>query len=69
MSKLVEVGDLSFSYGTTSVFSHVNLTVSEAEVICLMGPNGCGKTTLMDSIMALKKTEKRYDPIVRQASK
>ena len=57
MSRIVEVNDLAFSYGKNSVFNHVDLSVSEAEIICLMGPNGCGKTTLLDSIMALKKPQ------------
>ncbi len=55
MSRIIEVSDLSFSYGSQNVFSHVNLAASEAEIICLMGPNGCGKTTLLDNIMALKR--------------
>ena len=57
MSKLIEVSDLSFSYGINAVFSDVDLTASQADIVCLMGPNGCGKTTLLDSIMALKKPQ------------
>lgn len=57
MSTILDINGLTFSYGTNTVFSKFNLTVSAGEVICLMGPNGCGKTTLIDNIMALKKPQ------------
>ena len=57
MSKRLEVRDLSFSYGSNRVFSDINLEASQADIVCLMGPNGCGKTTLLDSILALKKPQ------------
>jgi iron complex transport system ATP-binding protein len=39
--------DGSFSYGERQIFSHVNLDVSQGEVFCILGANGCGKTTLL----------------------
>ncbi len=42
-----------FSFGTTQVFKGVNLTVSKGETLCLLGPNGCGKTTLIDCILGI----------------
>lgn len=57
VSKILEINDLSFSYGANTVFNKIDLTASAGEVICLMGPNGCGKTTLIDSMMGLKKPQ------------
>ena len=36
-----------------SIFS-----LRKGEIICLMGPNGCGKTTLLDNIMAILHYDK-----------
>lgn len=57
MSEILEINDLSFSYGANTVFNKIDLTASAGEVICLMGPNGCGKTTLIDCVMGLKKLQ------------
>ena len=53
-SLALDIRGLAFSYGEQNVFSDVSLPVSTGDVICLMGPNGCGKTTLLDAVMALK---------------
>ncbi len=50
---ILEVTNLSFSYPTKKVFQHISLSLKRGEVICLMGPNGCGKTTLIDNIMSI----------------
>ena len=55
MSGVLEIRELSFSYGMQTVFSGLSLTVASGEILCLMGPNGCGKTTLIDAVMGLKK--------------
>lgn len=46
---------LSVAYGQSLVLSNVTLDVPEGEIVCLMGRNGVGKTTLMKSIMGLLK--------------
>ena len=38
--------DLAFSYGTREIFRDVNLDIKKGERVFLLGPNGCGKTTL-----------------------
>ena len=46
---------LNVSYGESQVLWDVNLHVPAGELVCLMGRNGVGKTTLLKSIMGLLK--------------
>lgn len=57
MSKLAQIIDLSFAYEEKPVFEHISMEVNSGEIVCLMGPNGCGKTTLIDNIMAVHKPQ------------
>lgn len=50
---LLAVSDLAFAYGQKQVFSQLSFTMQEGEILCIMGPNGCGKTTLLDNILAV----------------
>lgn len=45
-------------YGESNVLRGVNLDVQPGQVVCLMGRNGVGKTTLMKTLMGLLKTRK-----------
>ena len=53
MSSVIAVKDLSFSYTGTAPRLHENIsfTVQEGDYVCLMGANGCSKTTLMKMIL------------------
>jgi ABC-type multidrug transport system fused ATPase/permease subunit len=47
--KLIEFDQVTFSYsGRSSVLQGIDLRVRHGETIALVGPNGCGKTTLMN---------------------
>lgn len=50
---LVNIDDVSFSYGYTPVLSHVSFPVYTGDFIALIGPNGSGKTTLLKIILGL----------------
>lgn len=57
MSKVLEIQNLSFSYMEgVPVLDQVSLEVRQGELVMLMGPNGCGKTTLMKAILGLLPT-------------
>lgn len=47
MSSLIELKNISKSFGDTNVLDDFNLTVNENEFITLLGPSGCGKTTTL----------------------
>lgn len=44
---IIEMKDISYSYGQRNVIDHIHLTVEEGNFLALVGPNGSGKTTLL----------------------
>ncbi len=50
---MLEVKDLFCGYGQGDVVKGVGFTLEKGEVLCLSGPNGCGKTTLLRAVSAL----------------
>ncbi len=50
---LIRVEGVGFSYGQKPILKDIGFRVEKAEVLCLLGPNGCGKTTLLDCILGL----------------
>src|SRR6266850_5348590 len=51
--KMLEIQGLDVAYGESQVLWDVSLQVPDGDVVCLMGRNGVGKTTLLKSIMGL----------------
>ena len=47
---MVKVENASFSYGRKPIWEGLNLEVKRGECLSLLGPNGCGKTTLLNCI-------------------
>ncbi|MBE7559762.1 ABC transporter ATP-binding protein [bacterium] len=50
---VIEVRQVSFSYGPHRVLEDVNLSVPQGDFACLVGPNGGGKTTLLKLLLGL----------------
>jgi urea transport system ATP-binding protein len=50
---MLEVRELSAGYGESQILWDVSLEVPKGSVVCLMGRNGVGKTTLLKAVMGL----------------
>src|SRR5918992_1663151 len=50
---MLTIQGLSVGYGDSQILWDVHLHVPEGQVVCLMGRNGVGKTTLLKSVMGL----------------
>ena len=46
-NKLIDIVNVSKSYGENLVLNNLNLYIRENEFLTLLGPSGCGKTTLL----------------------
>ena len=55
MENSVEVINLSKSYGKKDAVKNINFKIKENEIIGLLGPNGCGKTTTIGMLLGLLK--------------
>jgi branched-chain amino acid transport system ATP-binding protein len=50
---LLEVRELSVSYGKVEAVHSVSLSMQEGSIVTVIGPNGAGKTTLLGAVMGL----------------
>ena len=50
MSELLQVENLSAGYGEAVVLQDVSFSLAEGQTLALLGRNGTGKTTLMDTL-------------------
>ena len=55
MSNIINVVGLNKSYGKKVVLDNVSFEIEEGSIVGLLGPNGCGKTTLIKILTGLIK--------------
>lgn len=55
---VIELEDVSFSYGSTTAVKDVSLSVESGDFLGLIGPNGSGKTTLLHLMLGVKSPDK-----------
>ena len=58
MKTLLEVKSLNTYYGESHILRDVDINVKSGEMVCLIGRNGVGKTTLLKSLIGLLKPKK-----------
>ena len=55
MEHLLEVKDLHYYYGQIHAVKGINLTIDKGEIVTLIGSNGAGKSTTLNTIAGLTK--------------
>jgi iron complex transport system ATP-binding protein len=59
---LIDIRNATIFRGDTRVFDNLNLTLQQGKQVAILGPNGCGKTTL------LKTINREIYPVIRADS-
>jgi iron complex transport system ATP-binding protein len=57
-SDMLRINELSFAYSREPVLENISLSVAEGRLCCLLGPNGCGKTTLLKCCLGFIKPQR-----------
>ncbi len=50
---MLKIEGIHTFYGLSHILFDVSLEVSEGEIVCILGRNGAGKSTIMKSVMGL----------------
>jgi len=53
---MLQLSNLNVYYGESHILRNVDMSIPEGEMVCLIGRNGVGKTTLLKTIMGLLKS-------------
>lgn len=49
--EVIKIEKLNFSYGKRKILNDIDLTIADKKLTGILGPNGCGKTTLLKNIL------------------
>lgn len=50
---MITINNLSINYGHTAVIENLNLALASNEILMLVGPTGCGKSTILKALAGL----------------
>ena len=56
-NEIVRADNLEKSFGGRTVFQNVSFLIKNGEHVCLIGENGCGKTTLLKMLLGYEKSD------------
>ena len=68
MKNLLEIKSLNTYYGESHILRDVDLNVQSGEMVCLIGRNGVGKTTLLKSCLLYTSPSPRDATLSRMPS-
>lgn len=54
---LIQADNITFGYSSKTVLNDVSLSIRKGEIVSLLGPNGCGKTTLLKILLGLYRSK------------
>ena len=54
---MIEIQNVTKSYGPLTVLHNVSLTIPEGEIMAIVGPSGAGKTTLLQIAGSLDRPD------------
>lgn len=50
---MLKLENAGFGYGQIGICQDIDLTIEQGEIVCLLGRNGMGKTTLLEGLMGM----------------
>lgn len=53
--KILEVKDMRFAYGSTEVIHGISFDVEQGEIVTIIGANGAGKSTTLNTVVGLQR--------------
>lgn len=53
----IEIEDICFSHETKDVLKNISFSIKPGEILCIFGPNGCGKTTMLECILGIRDVD------------
>lgn len=57
---MLQISDLNVYYGESHILRNVDMSIAPGQMVCLIGRNGVGKTTLLKTIMGLLSPRSGY---------
>lgn len=61
MNSAITITNLNFKYKNKAIFENINLNIESGKITSIIGPNGCGKSTLVKILLGLLK----YDGMIK----
>lgn len=63
MQELLDIENLNLTLDKENILQNINLSVKRGEVFAIIGPNGCGKSSLAYTLMGLKGYQQKSGKI------